>query len=177
MQRLLLRISHLRDILFLLFVIDELIAFLFYMLCFHYCCTEGTLWHLQNFLQFIIAEFTPSIMLLYSFFPHFWNNFNKPHFPIYVCVYRIFPPYSPLTPISFVFLTPIGTHLPERTCFAFLFSVFIKINDIFCLFKIAIHGVSLYHFHVYMYYNSNWFIFSIFLLSILMQFLWWFQQV
>jgi hypothetical protein len=45
------------------------------------------------------------------------------------------------------------------------------------LFKIAIQGISLWHFHVYMYYNLNWFIPSIFLLSILVPFLWWFQQV
>jgi hypothetical protein len=33
------------------------------------------------------------------------------------------------------------------------------------LYKIAIQGVSLWHFHVYMYYNLNWFIPSIFRLS------------
>jgi hypothetical protein len=32
------------------------------------------------------------------------------------------------------------------------------------LFKIAIEWVSLWHFRVYMYYNSNWLISSIFLL-------------
>jgi hypothetical protein len=42
----------------------------------------------------------------------------------------------------------------------------------FCLFKIAIQGDSLWHFHVYMYYNMNWFISSIFLLSPLISFLW-----
>jgi hypothetical protein len=36
---------------------------------------------------------------------------------------------------------------------------------------------SLWHFHVYMYYNLNWFISSIFLLSTLAPFLWWFQLV
>jgi hypothetical protein len=35
------------------------------------------------------------------------------------------------------------------------------------LFKIVIQGVSLWHFHIYMYYSSNWFISSIFLLSTL----------
>jgi hypothetical protein len=52
---------------------------------------------------------------------------------------------------------------PNRTCFAFLFTIFEKIY--FCLYKIAIQGVSLWHFHVYMYYNLNWFIPSIFRLS------------
>jgi hypothetical protein len=42
----------------------------------------------------------------------------------------------------------------------------------FCLFKIATPGVSLWYFHVYMYYNLNWFISSIFLLSTLVLFLW-----
>jgi hypothetical protein len=44
------------------------------------------------------------------------------------------------------------------------------------LFKIATQGVSLWHFHVYIYYNPNWFISTIFLLSTLVPFLWWFQQ-
>jgi hypothetical protein len=45
------------------------------------------------------------------------------------------------------------------------------------LFKIATLRVSLWHFHVYMYYNSIWFISSIFLLSTLVPFLWLFQLV
>jgi hypothetical protein len=35
----------------------------------------------------------------------------------------------------------------------------------------------LWQFHVYMYYNLYWFISSIFLLSTLVPFLWWFHQV
>jgi hypothetical protein len=50
-----------------------------------------------------------------------------------------------------------------------MFSVFEKNKRLFGLFKIAIHGVSLWHFHVYMYYNPNWFI-SVFLLSTLVPF-------
>jgi hypothetical protein len=42
----------------------------------------------------------------------------------------------------------------------------------FCLFKLAIQGISLWHFI----YNRNCFIPSIFLLSTLVSFLWWFQQ-
>jgi hypothetical protein len=47
----------------------------------------------------------------------------------------------------------------------------------FCLFKIAMQGVLLWHFHGYMCYNPNCFIPSIFLLSASVPFLWWFQQV
>jgi hypothetical protein len=39
----------------------------------------------------------------------------------------------------------------------------------FCLFRIAVQGVSLWHFHVYMYYNPNWPISSVFLLSTLVE--------
>jgi hypothetical protein len=46
----------------------------------------------------------------------------------------------------------------------------------FYLFKITIQGVPLWHFHVHMYCSTNWFI-SIFLLSSLVPFLWWFQEV
>jgi hypothetical protein len=45
------------------------------------------------------------------------------------------------------------------------------------LFKTALQGVSLWHFHdfyVCVYYNPNWFMTSIFLLSTLVLFLWWF---
>jgi hypothetical protein len=38
-------------------------------------------------------------------------------------------------------------------------------------------GVSLWHLHVYMYNNPNVFMPSIFLLSTLVPFLWWLQQV
>jgi hypothetical protein len=44
------------------------------------------------------------------------------------------------------------------------------------LFKIATQGVSLWHFHEYMYYSLIWFISSTFLLSSLVPFLWLFQQ-
>jgi hypothetical protein len=45
------------------------------------------------------------------------------------------------------------------------------------LYEIIIQKVSLWCFHVYMYYNPSWFIPSIFLLSTLVPFLWWSQQV
>jgi hypothetical protein len=37
-----------------------------------------------------------------------------------------------------------------------------------CLFKKAIQRVSLWHFHVYTYYNLNWFYFSPFYFSLLL---------
>jgi hypothetical protein len=51
---------------------------------FFYYCTGDTLWHLQNLSQYIIVEFSPSIILLYSLFTHFWNSFNRSHFSIYM---------------------------------------------------------------------------------------------
>jgi hypothetical protein len=76
------------------------------------------------------------------------------------------------------FLTSSPSHWcqpPDRTCFAFLFSIVKKRH--FCLFKISLQGFSLWQFHVYMYYNLNWFMPFIFLFSALVPFLWWFQQV
>jgi hypothetical protein len=49
---------------------------------------------------------------------------------------------------------------------------FCKRKKLTFLFKI----VSLWHFHECMYYNPNWFI-SIFLLSTIVSFFWWLQQV
>jgi hypothetical protein len=43
------------------------------------------------------------------------------------------------------------------------------------LFKITLQVVFLWHFHVYMFYNSNWFMPSVFFLSTLVPYLWWFQ--
>jgi hypothetical protein len=45
------------------------------------------------------------------------------------------------------------------------------------LFKIATQGVSLWHFHTYMYYSPICLIFSSFLLFTLVPFLWLFQPV
>jgi hypothetical protein len=47
----------------------------------------------------------------------------------------------------------------------------------FCLFKIATQGLSLWDFQAYVHYSLIWFISSIFLLSTLVPFLWWFQLV
>jgi hypothetical protein len=65
-----------------------------------------------------------------------------------------------------------------KTCFAILFSDFVKEKKWhFCFFMIVTQRVSLWHIHAYMYYNPDWFIPSIFLISTLIFFLWWFQQV
>jgi hypothetical protein len=88
--------------------------------------------------------------------------------------------------------TPLPHHLPSfhwcqpsplgRTCSILLFSDFVeeKREKIkrktwhFSLFeiKVATQGDSLWYFHVYMYYNPNWFVSSNFLHSTLFPFLW-----
>jgi hypothetical protein len=42
-----------------------IIKILFYL---YYCCTGGTLWHIQKLLQNILVKFTPSIIPLYHVF-------------------------------------------------------------------------------------------------------------
>jgi hypothetical protein len=78
----------------------------------------------QNFLQYIKHELTPPS---FSFIPHphSWNNINRSHFSIYINVYRIYPPYSSSDPLS-VYPPPCTSTLSlGRTCFAFLFSIFV----------------------------------------------------
>jgi hypothetical protein len=132
------------------------------------------LWHLQKCLQNILVKFIPSIICLYSPSPHSWNSFNRFHFHRWV---HNIPPHSP-SYILFLYPLPAEGYIqpPGRTCFTFLSFVMEKKRH-FCLLKISIQRVLLWKFHVYMYYNPNWFIPSIFLLSILVLFLWWFQQV
>jgi hypothetical protein len=77
------------------------------------------------------------------------------------------PPFPHILTLSLVPTPP-----PNRTYLAFLSSVYVKRKLAFCLFKIAMQEVSMWHFHVYMYYNPNCFIPSVFLLSTLIPFLW-----
>jgi hypothetical protein len=82
---------------------------------------------------------------------HSWNSFNRYHFPIYMHVYTECIQYSPSHALSPSHSSPTGTNPPGRTCFALLFSDFVREKKWhFCLFKIATQGVSLWHFHVYM---------------------------
>jgi hypothetical protein len=94
-------------------------------------------------------------------------------------VHTVFALYSSSYSFSPPSPRPTGTNLPPgRSVSAPLFSNFWKERENkwhFHLFKMATQRVSLWHFHVYMYCNLNWFISSIFLLSILVPFLQWFQ--
>jgi hypothetical protein len=81
----------------------------------------------------------------------------------------VFSPSHTLSPPP---TSPTSTDTSDRTCSTLLFSDFVKEKKwYFCLLMVATQGVSLWHFHVYMYYNLNGFIASIFLLSTLVSFL------
>jgi hypothetical protein len=136
----------------------------------------GYLWNLQVY----HTEFTPSNHSPLSF---------PPTIPGIVLISLIFPftcmctqylhhihplwPYPHLLPLPLV-PSPNPT-LADKTCSVLLFSDFVKEKKMKFLFKKATQGVFLWHLHVYMYYNPNWFVSSIFLLSTLVPFLWWFQ--
>jgi hypothetical protein len=132
------------------------------LLCWGYVVTFTKLLH------YIILEFTPSIILLYPPLPI--PRIVSPGliFPLThmstECLHHIHPPI----PFPYILSPPTGTN-PRQDLFCLSIYVFVLKNDIFCLFKIQ--GLSLCHFHVYMYCNPKWFISSIFLLSILVPFL------
>jgi hypothetical protein len=102
---------------------------------------------------------------------HSWNSLNMSHFCTWV--HGVFIRFS----LSHPFLIPSHSHWYQSQTGTILLSCspFLKKMH-FCLFKIALQGVSLWHFHVHMFYNSNRFMLSIFLLSTLFTFLQWFQQ-
>jgi hypothetical protein len=88
-------------------------------------CTGGTMWHWQKFLQYLIMECTPSIILLYSPlisgrvsrglifpFPNMCSYFHHIHLPM------------PFISSRFHWCLPYP--VPDKTCFAFLFSIFLK---------------------------------------------------
>jgi hypothetical protein len=95
-----------------------------------------------------IMTFTKVLKIYHSWIPsfcihpHSWNNFIRSHFSIYIHVYIIFQQYSPSYnfPKSSLLLVPASqmwTVLPF-SC------LFLKIKRHFCLFMIAIQGVSLW---------------------------------
>jgi hypothetical protein len=92
------------------------------------------------------------------------------------CLCCIHPP----SPYPQLFSTPASTNTAPRTCSVLLFYNFVqekKRKKMTLLFVYNTYtGCSLWHFHIYMYYSWKWFI-SIFLLSSLVPFLWWFQQI
>jgi hypothetical protein len=89
----------------------------------------------------------------------------------------VFVPYSSSSPFLHILSPPTGTKSPRHNLFHTPVLPFCKRKEWhFCLFKIAIQGVSLWHFCVYMYCNLNWFISSLFLLYSIVPFLWWFWQ-
>jgi hypothetical protein len=126
---------------------------------------DGTLWHLHKFLQYIKYTWIhPLHHSSLSPHPYSWNSFNRYHFPIYVymCTQYLRHTHSP---IPFPHTLVLTTLHPCRICSALLFSNFVKAKKkwYFCSFKIATQGVSLWHFHVYLYYSPIRFISSLFL--------------
>jgi hypothetical protein len=112
------------------------------------------------YLQYILVKFIPFIILLYH--SHFLEFFNRSHFSILMhniytthTLLRIFP----LPPTSNWY------HSMDKSCFTF--QSFVFETRYFCLFKKTTLGISLWHFHVYVYQILNWFIPFIFLLSTL----------
>jgi hypothetical protein len=116
--------------------------------------------------------------------PHSWNSFKRSQFSIFIDEYIIFLPYSPSYTLPLYPPPPTCTKPPGKDLF---YLSVLHFFSHFCLFEIAIQGVSLWHFHIYIcvyiyiyiciYHNPKWFIPSIFLLSTLIPFLWWFQRV
>jgi hypothetical protein len=119
--------------------------------------------HLSPSFSFILPPPTLRIILTgLIFFPFSY---------ISIYFHYIHPPS--LLPCILPHLT--GTTPPDRTHFTFLCFVFEKRH--FCLFKMAVQGVSLWCFYARTYYIPNWLIPSIFLLSTLVPLLRWFQQI
>jgi hypothetical protein len=142
-----------------------------------YCEIYKTSYNKSN-ISYLNSLFPLFSLILFS--PHSWNSINSYHFSIYIHVYTVFALYAPSHTLSSP-PPPSHSHCyppPHKGPVSPSCSVILqkKKKWTFSLFMIAIQGVSLWHFHGCMYYNLNWFISCIFLLSILVPFLWWFEQ-
>jgi hypothetical protein len=108
------------------------------------CCARVPLWHLQKRLQYILAEVThPSWSSSSRLIVHFHTRVHSTS-----TIFALQPPCLTCP-------TPTGAN-PERDLFCPTVLPFCK--RCFCLFRIAIQGVSVWHVH-------------------LIPFLWWFEQV
>jgi hypothetical protein len=88
--------------------------------------------------------------------------------------YVIFPPYSSSFTLSLYFSPPPLVPTPRLHLF---YLRGLHFGKQWFLFKIALQGDSLWHFCVCTYYNASCFMSSIFVLSTLIPFLWWYHQV
>jgi hypothetical protein len=106
-------------------------------------------------LQYNLVEFPASIIFLYLP-PPILRIVNRSHFSISYMSYDISTVFSLLhCTISLFSYLSLALSLslyqpPERICLTFLSSIFEKRH--FCLFRVSLQEVSLWHFHVYMYY-------------------------
>jgi hypothetical protein len=145
------------------------------MFLLYYYCTIGTLWHLQKCLHYIVVEFTPHHHSPLCILPPFLEEFQQVSlFHFHTWLPNISTTFTPYTP-SFYLPPPTCTN-PQTEPILPSFSSFLKKRH-FYMVKTATQEVSLWHFCVYMYYIPNWFFPSIYLLSTLVPFLWWFQHI
>jgi hypothetical protein len=84
-------------------------------------------------------------------------------FPFSYMNTQYFHHIHPPTPFPYILSHPTSA-TPQTGPLVTSYSPFFDKRH-FCLFKIAIQGVSFWYFHVYTYYKTNWFIPSTFLLS------------
>jgi hypothetical protein len=108
----------------------------------------------------IYLKVTPFIILFYPSFSNSWKFQQVSFFHFHTWVHNISTTFTLLHP--FFISSPFHWYQPpNRTCFAFLYSIFEEGH--FCLFKTDIWGVSLWHVHAYLYCNHT----KCFLLDIL----------